>query len=107
MRIAVNVGRDFYRRQRRSSAVFRPMTERDDPAAEPVDATAALDEVHWLLGHLGPDDRTLLTLFYLEQLSIKQIASNLDWSESKTKVRLHRCRNKLRQILSDNGYEEF
>lgn len=48
---------------------------------------------------LSPTYRTVIHLFYFEDCSIAEIAKILDLSESAVKVRLHRARGKLRNLL--------
>ena len=45
----------------------------------------------------------LLTMQYLEDLPLAEIADQLDWGLSKTKVKSFRARNKLRKLLINNG----
>lgn len=53
-----------------------------------------------LLAELSAEDRLVLTLLDVEQLSISEIAKLTGWSESKVKVRVHRARIELRGLLS-------
>ena len=58
------------------------------------------ERIQYLLAGLSPDDRTLLTLQYLEEMALADIADNLGWSLSKTKVKSHRARKKLKKLLT-------
>jgi RNA polymerase sigma-70 factor, ECF subfamily len=58
-----------------------------------------------LLAQLKPDDRTLLTLHYLNGMRFREIAEYLGWSLGKTKVRTLRAKRKLQQILEKHGYK--
>jgi len=64
---------------------------------------AAAKEAHkvlqWALARLSPENRTVLTLVYLEGLSVREAATLLGWSQINVKVRAHRARKRLRQIL--------
>jgi RNA polymerase sigma-70 factor (ECF subfamily) len=53
-----------------------------------------------LLAELSAEDRLVLTLLDVEQLSISEIAKLTGWSESKVKVRIYRARIALRGLLS-------
>lgn len=46
------------------------------------------------------DESLLLTLFYLEDNSVKDISIIMGLTESNVKVRLHRARNRLKELLS-------
>lgn len=48
---------------------------------------------------LNEDERTILTLFYFEELSIKDIAKVVNLLEDNIKVKLYRSRKKLAVIL--------
>ena len=52
-----------------------------------------------LLSRVAADDRALLQMLYVEEMSIAEIASVTGWSASKIKVRAWRSRNALRRIL--------
>ena len=52
-----------------------------------------------LLARLAPEDRLVLTLLNAEELSVSEIADLTGWSEAKVKVRAHRARKTLRQIV--------
>ncbi|MBT8322346.1 MAG: RNA polymerase, partial [Eudoraea sp.] len=51
------------------------------------------------LARLPGDDGVLLTLFYFETFSLKEISGILDLSLNTVKVRLHRSRKRLAGIL--------
>ncbi len=48
---------------------------------------------------LNEDERTILTLFYFEELSIKEIAKIVNLLEDNIKVKLYRSRKKMAVIL--------
>jgi len=60
----------------------------------------ALGLLYWALDRLSPEDRTVLTLNYLEEYTIMETAELLGWSVPNVKVRSFRARKKLRAILS-------
>jgi RNA polymerase sigma factor (sigma-70 family) len=107
LRIATNVGRDYFRRQsvrRRwlaepgASAPDQAPMEPIDPGMDPA-ARAAANEVKHVLAQLPPDDRTLLTLHHLEGWGLAQIASQFGWTLTATKLRAWRARRQLRTLL--------
>jgi RNA polymerase sigma-70 factor (ECF subfamily) len=111
-RIAINVGRDFYRRKRRASkwlmeSIPEDIEELELPSVDSgkIDSAGFTQEAQWLLAKLKPDDRTLLTLHYLNGMRLREIAEHLGWSLSKTKVRSLRAKRKLQQILETYGYK--
>ncbi len=56
--------------------------------------------LQWALNKLTAEDRMVITLLYLEELSVKEAADLLGWSVINVKVRAHRSRKKLRKIIS-------
>ena len=105
-RIAVNVGRDYYRHRAvvgrwiadRGPGDERPEPEATEPSGDPA-ARAAAAEVAGYLDLLPPDDRTLLTLHYLEGWDFRHIGELLGWSGPVTKVRAFRARRRLKALL--------
>ncbi|MDX1315543.1 MAG: RNA polymerase sigma factor [Eudoraea sp.] len=51
------------------------------------------------LKHLPGEDGVILSLFYFESLSLKEIAGVLDITNNTVKVRLHRSRKRLASLL--------
>jgi RNA polymerase sigma-70 factor (ECF subfamily) len=56
--------------------------------------------VEWVLAQLTPENRMAVDLIYLQGWSLKEVASALDWSLAKTKVRALRARRKMRKLLT-------
>jgi RNA polymerase sigma-70 factor (ECF subfamily) len=56
-------------------------------------------ELKRLLVRLKEDEQLLIQLFYLEELSIKEIADVVGMTESNIKVKLHRSKQKLKEFI--------
>lgn len=98
-RIALRTCADYWRtrgRDARADGSAERAAERGADAPPPEDDRELCE---WALGRLEREDREVLTLVYFEALSVKECAEVLAWSESKVKVRAHRARARLRQIL--------
>jgi RNA polymerase sigma-70 factor (ECF subfamily) len=52
-----------------------------------------------LLSRVGEEDRALLQMLYVEELTVAEIASQTGWSQSKVKIKAWRARNTLRRVL--------
>lgn len=65
-----------------------------------------LIEMKKLISELPSGQRMVLNLFYLEELSIKQISESLLISEGTVKSRLFNAREKLRITLKSKNYEK-
>ena len=79
--------------------------------AEPVDPDAPEDlALHEALAGLRPDDAELLRLWAWEQLTPAEIATVLDITANAASIRLHRAREKLKELLrkdaAGSGHEE-
>ena len=105
-RIAVNTGRDHCRREAvRRRWAAEPSADPDTPPPEAVApatdpaARLAAEEAKALLARLPPDDRTLLTLHYLEGWEFARIGELLGWSGPATKLRAFRARRRLQGLL--------
>lgn len=87
-----------YERLRKQPAPTEPLEE--GHAARSGEPTARL-EVERLLRTLPASDRFLLLLLHGEGWSVPEIAARLGWSRANVKVRAHRARKKLRQLLAE------
>jgi RNA polymerase sigma-70 factor (ECF subfamily) len=97
-RIAINRLRDDHRRSvRKQRAVDRLAAEQ--PAMSPeVDADPA--DLQWMLGQLPRQQRLALALFYVDELTVAEVALAMRLSEGAVKFHLHQGRERLRQVLS-------
>jgi RNA polymerase sigma factor (sigma-70 family) len=71
--------------------------------ATPADELATAEKSRYIqlaMSHLLPDDVTILTLFYLKELSLEEIAEVTDISTNTIKVKLHRARKRMAEVLS-------
>ena len=91
-RVAINKVRDGHRsRVRRDRAV-----ERMGHQTVLTSEMPATDEVAELLSTLPKQQRVAAAMFYVEQLSVLEIAEALEISEGAVKFHLHQARQKLR-----------
>jgi RNA polymerase sigma-70 factor (ECF subfamily) len=58
--------------------------------------------IHRAIDQLPPDYRTIVVLRDIEELSTAEVAAMLNVSEGAARVRLHRARQALRQILDEH-----
>jgi len=105
-RIATRVGYRYWKNRRRREREV-PLDE-TTAAASGVDHArsaqcAAAEAVHELLARLAPRDRLVMTLMYLEQCSVAEIADLTGWSESLVKVQAFRARRRLRRLWEAQG----
>jgi RNA polymerase sigma-70 factor (ECF subfamily) len=110
-RIAFNSCYDELRRlKRRPESSLTDISEDDSKwlnsqlhavsAAPNVESTIInRDLAEKLLDRLSPEDRLVLVMMDMEDMSVAEIAKLNNWSVSKVKVRAHRARTRLRKVL--------
>ncbi len=97
-RVAINKLRDENRRRgRKDRAVERLQTEVRTDAVEWSDGTDA----GALLAELPRQQRLAIALFYVEGLSVAEVAESLQLSEGAVRFHLHQGRNRLRSQVLD------
>ncbi len=96
---AIHVKRAFRHRRREES-----MPEGFDKASsDNLETNLGNEEVFAeLLQTLTDEDRSILTLHYWEQQSIREISIALNCSETAAKTRLFRAREKLKKVMNSN-----
>jgi RNA polymerase sigma-70 factor (ECF subfamily) len=115
-KIAVRYCYDFWREHYKAKEIpMASLTDEDDHSqwvdtviSEQAQKNFKKEEVlresrevlQWALNKLTAEDRMVITLLYLEELSVKEAAELMGWSVINVKVRAHRSRNKLRKIIT-------
>ncbi|MBQ3086948.1 MAG: sigma-70 family RNA polymerase sigma factor [Clostridia bacterium] len=87
---------------------FRKHQNVDDCVFDSSDSTdsAVKADLYRAVMQLSQKERTVIHLFYYEDLSVKDIAKMLKIKESAVKTRLSRARNKLKEQLGDAWNDE-
>jgi RNA polymerase sigma-70 factor (ECF subfamily) len=75
----------------------------DPNNGEHGDRQAALE---YALTQLAPEDAAVVSLFYLHEQNVEEIVTATGLTASNVKVKLHRCRKKLFEILNQHLKEE-
>ncbi|MGH7358560.1 MAG: RNA polymerase sigma factor [Acidimicrobiia bacterium] len=98
-RVAVNRLRDHWRRSRRKDrAVARLGAQLEDvePPSEPPSADPSLAAA---VAGLPDRQREAVALFYVEGLTVREVADSMKLSEGAVKYHLHEGRERLRGVL--------
>jgi RNA polymerase sigma-70 factor, ECF subfamily len=82
-------------------APLRLEEERSEPAGDMADWPSDAGRVRELVCRLSPADRRLLFLQHWADMPIQEIAERLCMPEGTVKIRLHRARAALRQMIED------
>jgi RNA polymerase sigma-70 factor (ECF subfamily) len=94
-RVAINQIRDDHRRHERKTRALRRLASREVVATDPVEP----DDFGRLLAELPTRQRAVTALFYVDGLSIADIAASLDIAEGSVKSHLHDARQRLKPLL--------
>lgn len=101
IKILINKSNKLYTKKKRNES----FTEYDEENIKSQEATNSLDEIinkldfEILIQKLNYEERTALTLFYLEDLTTKEISQILKKPESTVRNQISRARQKLKKIL--------
>ena len=109
-RITVRACYDALRRSRRAESVMSELNQEEEgllaeklrdvgKGSDIESAAISRDLANKLLQRLEPDDRIVLTLLSVGDLSVAETAELTGWSVSKVKMRAHRARRSLRRVL--------
>jgi RNA polymerase sigma-70 factor (ECF subfamily) len=98
-RVAMNLLRDQHRRSKRKDRALARLAA--VPAApEGGPRHVGLGE---LLDELPPQQRTAVALYYVEDLSVAEIASAMGLAEGSVKSHLHDARRRLRKVIGEES----
>ena len=71
---------------------------------EEIQTIETNDELFESISKLSDKHREVIELVYFKELSVKEVAKVLNISENTVKTRMFYARNKLKSILSSNGF---
>ncbi len=105
LRIVMRKAVDWVRSMQQKRGLEAELTKDSDAVnpgsgADDSSTTDAVDRVRRALAGLPEETRRLLTLFYLDELSVSEVAIILDIPEGTVKSRLFHARKKLERALS-------
>ncbi len=99
-RIVANTAMTHLRRRGRFGDLVAEGQERlVEPEVRPTDEVVARDEVSRALAQLTLGQRTVLVLKDMYGLSCEEIGDHMGVSEGAVKVRLHRARKRLKDVI--------
>ncbi len=108
--VATNTVYDWFRRQRHEPINVDDLEEITELAeTNPIEPTYKYAEgrelaehVDWALTQLKPVSRTVILLYYREELSYEEIATALEIPINTVKTHLHRSKQKLKELLAQD-----
>lgn len=101
-RIAYNTAIDYSRKRKR----LIPMEDLPVHTDQTMDVQTTMEQqeqntfIHAAIDSLPVDLRSLISLYYLEEKSIKEVCTIAGMTESNVKIKLFRARKQLASILS-------
>jgi RNA polymerase sigma-70 factor (ECF subfamily) len=95
-RVAINRLRDDHRRQTRKARAEQRISNERAATHEP-----SIDESAQMLAGLPRQQRLAMALFYVDELSVAEVAATMKLSEGAVKFHLHQGRERLRGSLPD------
>lgn len=104
-RIAYNTAISKTRRKKLETSPIEPSIVENYSLDETIENLDRLDPgeqksiLAKLFDTLNPDESTLITLYYFEQVQTEEIANITGLSQSNVKVKLHRIRQKMHNTL--------
>ena len=100
-RVAINRLHDDRRRAGRKQRAVDRLAALGRAHAAPADADVGRDALDELLATLPRQQRLATALFYVEELSVAEVAAALGLAEGTVKSHLHDARRRLRALLDD------
>jgi RNA polymerase sigma factor (sigma-70 family) len=101
-RVAINRLHDDHRRQSRKGKAMQRLA--GEPVSESVEQNGFDSDLPMILAQLPKQQRIAMALFYVDELSIAEVAAALNVSEGAVKSYLHQGRARLRSVVA-NGEE--
>ena len=76
-----------------------------DNVDEEIELSELKGHVSECIRNLKPLERTAITLFYLEEMQVKEVAEIMNITESYVKVTVHRAKKSLKEMIKKEYYE--
>jgi RNA polymerase sigma factor (sigma-70 family) len=100
-RIAFNTAISYKRKHRHTfQDIETTVIEHHQEAEGMLEKTDKQKYLNQALARLNPTDRTALTLFYMQEFSLEEIAEVMNMQANTVKVRIHRARQRVGEELT-------
>ena len=105
-RIATNIAISAVRKKRNDvlrldDSVFANLSDTQVDASLEDESEEQMERLQQAMNQLEADERALITLYYLEEKPLAEVAFILGMTEGNAKVKLHRIRKKLYVLIKN------
>ena len=105
-RIATNIAISAVRKKRNDvlrldDSVFANLSDTQVDEALEDESEEQMERLQQAMNQLEADERALITLYYLEEKPLAEVAFILGMTEGNAKVKLHRIRKKLYVLIKN------
>ena len=105
-RIATNIAISAVRKKRNDvlrldDSVFANLSDTQVDAALEDESEEQMERLQQAMNQLEADERAMITLYYLEEKPLAEVAFILGMTEGNAKVKLHRIRKKLYVLIKN------
>lgn len=106
-KIAYRTALDYYKKRKRDrivgelDSVAHQLDDPDQGVQGQLEYSEQKKNIQSAISQLRQDEASVITLFYLKELSMKEIGEVLDMSESNVKVKLFRARKSLYNLMKN------
>jgi RNA polymerase sigma-70 factor (ECF subfamily) len=105
-KIAYFHGLSYLRKRKRwFTDVNNVDVQSDSIVDEDIEQEELKGHVSECIRNLKPLEKTAITLFYLEEMNVKEVAEIMNISESYVKVTVHRAKKSLKEMIKKEYYE--
>lgn len=102
LKVCRNLFLNSLRKSNRLQELDENVTDQSETALENIIRKEEYRALYHAISLLSPSHKEVITLFYFEDLSVKDIAGVVGKSEAVVKVTLFRGREALKKIISDS-----
>lgn len=108
-RSAIDVARkkQFYTQSIDDNESFLQVKDTENNPLQDTQQTDLQVHLREIIQQLKPEEAAIITLFYLQEKSVKEIADIMDLTITNVKTKLHRTREALRDLLQVQLREEL
>ena len=108
-KIAYNTGLDYIKKSKRTNTLEVKEYKLSDHknVEDDISKQELRNTLISLIDKLNDEERIIMTMYYFEEMTIKEMADITSFTETNIKTKLHRARKKIGAMISGNLEEEI